>query len=75
MKQHDDERGTFSLALTVAATVFAVAGIVLLRAGGGVGIIGIVFLVFGLGGILEAILVRIGLMPMPGAKRKREDPE
>lgn len=75
MRAPGEERVMFSLALTIAGTLLAVAGIVLLRVTGAAGIIGLVLLVFGVGGIVEAIVVRIGLMPMPGAKREREDEE
>lgn len=75
MKPHEDERARFSLALTVVGATLAVAGILLMRARGEAAIVGLVLLVFGLGGVLQAVVVRIGLVPMPGAKRKHEDRE
>lgn len=75
MKPRDDERATFSLALTIVGMLFTVAGIVMVRAGGGAGIVGLLLVMFGLGGVLQAILVRIGFVPMPGPKRDREDRE
>lgn len=68
-----DERATFSSTLALVAAVLVIGGLVLLRAGGTA--VGLVLLCFGVLGVLQAVIVRIGLSAMPETKQDRKDTE